>query len=1075
MRPSSLPQVIAFLVLAAPSMSAAIATDDVDYLTQIKPLLSEKCFSCHGVLKQESGLRLETRSLMIDGGALNPGDPDGSELLARITADEDERMPPAEDGAALQPDQIELLRRWIQQGARAPEETPPPAPTEHWAFQPITRPTLPESPGQADHPVDAWLAVKRVAGDVRPVVPADRSMIIRRLYLDLIGLPPTTEQLRDERPWDQIVDDLLARTEHGERWARHWMDVWRYSDWYGLGQQIRYSQKHIWRWRDWIVRSLNDDKGYDRMVSEMLAGDELKPTDPDAIAGTGYLARNYYLFNRTTWLDSTIEHTGKAFLGLTLNCAKCHDHKYDPISQLDYYRFRALFEPHQVRLDPIPGVTDFEKDGLPRVFDDSVDRPTFVHLRGDPMNPDKENPVSPGVPAILADFAAPVEPVTLPPAAFAPGTRSYVQQAAIQKAESAVESAERELAVAKKRLADQPAAEPGTGPVDDPSWSVTDTFDEPAPELWRLIGDRWQYRDGALQQTKSTRQPDMARLVPPLPRDFEVDCVYTTTGGSTYKSVTFRFDQSEDGKYSNYVYTSAHAAGPKVQVAYTRDGKSTYPAEGRKAMPIKVGQRYRLRIAVRDTLVNVWLDDQLVVASQLPDRRDGFFSLSGFDATVAFDEITLKTLSSDRELTAAGNQDVPSVDPENAVIVAELKLASANVALESVHATIAADNARYVASPSPAEADSLARDAARKQLQAKIADAAYRMIADAADAKKLKSAKDQKSAAEKKLKELEKTQLDARPDYASLRGSRKALETPEHKEPDYPAVYASVSTGRRLALAKWITSRQNPLTARVAVNHVWMRHFGTPLVESVFDFGLRAEKPLHAELLDFLAAEFMESGWSFKYLHRMIVTSQAYRLSSSTLTADEQTRTGDPTNRYYWRANSKRMESQLVRDSLLSLGGKLDPKMEGPSIDPGPTAMRRSVYLKHSRDQQDKFLAMFDDADILQCYRRSESIVPQQALALSNSKLAIDMASQIASRIAADLKTDAPSDFIDQLFFQLLCREPTDAERSECAAFWDAMSTLPGLQSRDAPDRDAVIRSRLTQAILNHNDFVTIR
>ncbi|WP_197455733.1 DUF1553 domain-containing protein [Stieleria neptunia] len=1075
MRPISLPKIVAFLVFAAPAPSAAIATDEVDYLTQIKPLLSEKCYSCHGVLKQESGLRLETRSLMIDGDALIPGDPNASEMLVRITADEDERMPPAEDGAALQPDQIELLRRWIEQGARAPEETPPPAPTEHWAFQPITRPTLPESSGQADHPVDALLAAKRVAGNVRPVGPADRSMIIRRLYLDLIGLPPTTEQLRDKRPWEQIVDDLLARHEHGERWARHWMDVWRYSDWYGLGQQIRYSQKHIWHWRDWIVRSLNDDKGYDQMVSEMLAGDELAPTDPEAIAGTGYLARNYYLFNRTTWLDGTIEHTGKAFLGLTLNCAKCHDHKYDPISQLDYYRFRAIFEPHQVRLDPIPGVTDFEKDGLPRVFDDSVDRPTFVHLRGDPMNPDKENPVSPGVPAILADFAAPIEPVKLPPAAFAPGTRTHVQNAAIRKAESEVESARRELATAKTRLAEQPATESSASAVDHSSWAVTDTFDEPAPEVWQLIGDGWQYREGALHQTTATRQPQMARLVPSLPRDFEVDCDYTTTGGSTYKSVTFRFDQSEDGKDANYVYTSAHEPGPKVQVAYTRGGNNTYPPDGRKAMPIKVGRRYHLRIAVRDTLVNVWLDDQFVVAYQLPDRSDGFFSLSGFDATVAFDQITIKALSSDTQLTAAGNQVTPSVDPENAVIAAELKLTAANAALESVHATIAADNARYVASPSPAETDSRARTAASKQLQAKIADADYRIVADAADAKKLKSAKDQKSAAETKLQALQKADPDARPNYASLRGSKKALETPEHKEPDYPAVYPSVSTGRRLALAEWITSRQNPLTARVAVNHVWMRHFGTPLVESVFDFGLRAEKPLHAELLDFLAAEFMQSGWSFKHLHRMIVTSDAYRLSSSTLTADPQTRAVDPTNRYYWRANSKRMESQLVRDSLLSLGGKLDPKMEGPSVDPGPTATRRSVYLKHSRDQQDKFLTMFDDADILQCYRRSESIVPQQALALSNSKLAIEMASQIASRIAGGVKTDAPSDFINELFFQLLCREPTDAERMECTAFWDAMSELPEMQSRDAADRETVIRSRLTQAILNHNDFVTIR
>ena len=265
----------------------------------------------------------------------------------------------------------------MPQGAVAPDEEIPVAPKQHWAFQKIERPQVADS--DKANPIDALLSAKQAAHSITPQPPAERSILIRRLYLDLIGLPPTRQQLSDSRPWEQIVDELLASPHHGERWGRHWMDVWRYSDWYGLGAQLRNSQKHLWHWRDWIIDSLNADKGYDRMILEMLAGDELAPKDHDAIRATGFLARNYYLFNRTTWLDSTIEHTGKAFLGLTLNCAKCHDHKYDPITQLDYYRMRAIFEPHQVRLDPIPGETDFEKDGLPRVFDDHTDLETFLH------------------------------------------------------------------------------------------------------------------------------------------------------------------------------------------------------------------------------------------------------------------------------------------------------------------------------------------------------------------------------------------------------------------------------------------------------------------------------------------------------------------------------------------------------------------------------------------------------------------------------------------------------------------------------------------------------------------------
>jgi hypothetical protein len=364
------------------NMIVARGDDTVDYLAEVKPILSTKCYYCHGVLRQEAGLRLETLELMQTGGdsgaVIVAGNANGSLLIERVSdEDEDSRMPPAEDGAALKPEEIAIVRRWIAQGAPAPDEPTPAAPSEHWAFQPVSRPTIPRGETKDDsaatNPIDILLAAQRTPLKLQVQPQADRSILIRRLYLDLVGLPPTLEQLHDERPWEQIVDELLASPHHGERWGRHWMDIWRYSDWYGLGAQLRNSQKHIWHWRDWIVESLNSDKGYDRMIQEMLAGDELAPDDPDVIRATGFLARNYYLFNRTTWLDSTIEHTGKAFLGLTLNCAKCHDHKYDPITQVDYYRFRAIFEPHQVRLDPVPGVTDFEKDGLPRVFDDHLD------------------------------------------------------------------------------------------------------------------------------------------------------------------------------------------------------------------------------------------------------------------------------------------------------------------------------------------------------------------------------------------------------------------------------------------------------------------------------------------------------------------------------------------------------------------------------------------------------------------------------------------------------------------------------------------------------------------------------
>jgi len=246
----------------------------------------------------------------------------------------------------------------------------------------------------------------------------------------------------------------------------------------------------------------------------------------------------------------------------------------------------------------------------------------------------------------------------------------------------------------------------------------------------------------------------------------------------------------------------------------------------------------------------------------------------------------------------------------------------------------------------------------------------------------------------------------------------------------------------------------------------------------VFDFGLRAPEPAHRVLLDFLADEFMKSGWSFRHLHRLIVTSQAYRLSSSTVDADPATLQSDPTNIYYCRMNARRMESQVVRDCLLQLAGELDLTMGGPSVDPAKLSLRRSLYFQHSRDQQDKFLDMFDDADHLQCYRRTESIVPQQALALANSKLSLDMSAKIAEQIT-DRLSPASADsatrdaYIRAAFELLLGRELDELELQECRVFCDEVAELR--TSETESQQEARVRTRLVHALLNHNDFISIR
>ena len=314
-------------------------------------------------------------------------------------------MPPS--GRPLTPDRIALIKVWIDSGATAPAEPVPTPPTrrviDHWAYRPVVSPVVPEA--ATGNPIDAFLAVGRVQKGLTPNPPAPRAVLLRRVSIDLIGLPPTAEELsafltdQSDDAYEKVVDRLLASPHYGERWGRHWMDVWRYSDPDGRKAKaaIWWGNIHIWRWRDWVVQSLNADKGYDRMVVEMLAGDEAAPDDPGAVAATGYLARSWFKLDRNIWLSNTVEHTGRGFLGLSIGCARCHDHKFDPISQREYYQFRAIFEPHDIRSDSLPGESG-PSAFVARAFDANPEEPTWVFIRGEARYADKSSPIAPGVP-----------------------------------------------------------------------------------------------------------------------------------------------------------------------------------------------------------------------------------------------------------------------------------------------------------------------------------------------------------------------------------------------------------------------------------------------------------------------------------------------------------------------------------------------------------------------------------------------------------------------------------------------------------------------------------------------------
>jgi mono/diheme cytochrome c family protein len=898
------------LLVIAPQISRA--ADRVDYTKQVRPILRERCIACHGVLKQEAGLRLDTAALAIKGGdagpVIEPGNVDGSLLFRRVTATDDaQRMPP--EGEPLNPEQIATIRQWIAEKAEAPaEEQSEQDPRDHWAFKAPVRPRLPsfdESTPEATHwqrnPIDRFIANEHLKRSLVRQPEADKRVWLRRVYFDLIGLPPMLDEINsflvDQTPeaYDKVVARLLDSPQYGQRWGRHWMDIWRYSDWWGLGAEVRNSQKHIWHWRDWIIESLNSDKGYDQMLREMLAADELYPNDLDRLRATGYLARQYFIFNRTTWLDEAIEHTAKAMLGLTFNCAKCHDHKYDPVSQVAYYELRAIFEPYQIRTEMVPAQTDFEKDGIPRAFDAHLDVPTYLHIRGDDLNPDKTCVLEPAVPAFLRldgkNLA--IEPVSLPLEATRPGLRDFVVQAHRQTAQRQLASARAALDAAKAKVAETQAAGTQVG-----------------------------------------------------------------------------------------VTTVGPASASQVQLALIVAEKALKTAEaGLASVEARAGA---------DQAKIAQVEDLPTIAAHAASKSERLLAAARAEEELSRAELALLETSAE-----------PNV-------AADKKLAATKMALDAANKVIAA---------------------------IKAVDA------------------------------LSET-------YTPLPGAKKTQEDYQNRNANTP--YPTTSTGRRSAFAKWLTDPRHPLTARVAINHIWTRHLGQPLVPTMFDFGRKGTPPTHPDLLDWLAVELIEHDWSMKHIHRLIVTSEVYRLSSSNAGAAESTLAADPENRFYWRMNPLHAEAQIVRDSLLSLAGELDLSLGGPSIAINDeTSRRRSLYFVHSHNDHQKFLSTFDDASVLDCYRRSESIVPQQALALENSTFVSDMAGKITKRVEAACPTLSDSDFLRMAFTTILSVEPTAEEQATMAELLKRMSELATAMNR--ADAKGAARVNLIQTLLNHNDFLTIR
>ncbi|MDX1970812.1 MAG: PSD1 and planctomycete cytochrome C domain-containing protein, partial [Planctomycetaceae bacterium] len=1095
------------------------------------------------------------------GPALVPGRPHESPLWQRVTSqDPAERMPP--EGSPLSAEQLQRIEAWITQGAAGPaNETPEPDPRTHWAFQSPVRPQVPALlSGATVHPIDAFIDATLSREGLTPAPPADKATLLRRVYLDLVGVPPTVEELRtflaDDSTiaYEQVVDRLLSDPRHGERWARHWLDIWRYSDWYGRRHvpDCWNSAPQIWRWRDWVVRSLNDDLGYDEMLRLMLAADEIAPEDPDAAVATGYLIRNWYALNPNDWMRSTVEHTGKAFLGLTFNCAHCHDHKYDPIAHDDYFRLRAFFEPIAIRQDRVPGQSDpgmfqeysygvlrkIQRNGAVRIFDKNPSAPTWFYTGGDERNRIADRgSIAPGVPPILGDLSAPIEPITLPPGGYYPGLQPAWQTALrteahdkVQAAQSAVDqfgnsavepdsslvqalqTAEAAY-VAAQQAADRPDrsgalegaqsllldATAGRRILNNGLKSLTALTDGMTLEFVVQLQTNTHFnfqlaKDSIQGLTAGCVFFDQGKIQSYQPggfSEFELGR-YDFAAGQRRFRVTFEFNILEDRAYLSVVNEpDGQRLVDGVPVAL-----NGWNPVGSAVMGVSFDARtgsvvvldgVRLRPAASAiSAIGVRPDPILSIDFEPPgfevDRNlvgcNGW-TLSSFSAPPATSVISAVALSTELQAARLAVQQAKRAlrTAQLPRLAADARLRAAQSALAGLEARIAAEQARYQLITG-ADASSLAREASRLERDGAVLQAEADLLAAELS---LATAEAKPAGDANRAKEIAAAQAALTAAQAAESKARTAqadISLAENYSPLSP-IYPSTSTGRRKAFADWLVRRDHPLTPRVAVNHVWGWHFQRPLVSSVYDFGRNGALPTHPELLDWLAVEFVESGWSLRHLHRLIVTSHAYRRSSAVRerTANQER---DPDNQSLWRMNVGRMEVEVVRDSLIAVAGKLDLTMRGQELENemSLTTYRRSLYYSSHPEAGGKspLGELFDAPDAIDCYRRTQTIIPQQALALTNSELVHTMAAAVVALAApapTEHETTELNRFVTLAFERVLSRAPTAAEREVSVAALKAQRDL--LTREQAPDPLIRACESLVRVLFNHNDFVTIR
>jgi Protein of unknown function (DUF1553)/Protein of unknown function (DUF1549)/Concanavalin A-like lectin/glucanases superfamily/Planctomycete cytochrome C len=1037
---------------AAPAHGAEPARK-VDFNFQVRPILSDKCFNCHGpdARQRKAGLRLDTKEgafgINKSGGrAIVAGQLDDSDLIARITAtDESERMPPKSLGRSLSMEEISLLKQWIEQGA----DWKP-----HWSFLPPDAAALPDVKSQAwpRNPLDSFVLARLDTEHLTPAAEASKERLIRRVTFDLTGLPPTLAEidafLTDLAPnaYDRLVDRLLASPRFGERMAVDWLDLARYADTYGYQSDV---YRAMWPWRDWVIHAFNANLPYDQFITWQLAGDLLpRPTRAQVLATA--FNRHHRQTNeggsieeefRVEYVSDRTNTFATAFLGLTFECARCHSHKYDPITQKEYYQLFSFFN-------------SIDESGLYSHFTSAVPTPAI-------------SLTSPGQDQAIATM-----------------------EARIKAAEAELDRSRHELQPAFDAWLKSPKRAPvvagliGDFPLDDLNGGKVANRVDPQklgqasenPEIVEgRIGKALRFsgeNNVALPLGNFDRfQPFAVSLWINTPdtKDRAViihrSMAWTDAGSRGYQLLI------EDGKLSAGLihFWPGNAIGIRAaeplslnqwaQVTITYDGSSR--ASG---LALYVNGCRALCKVVRDRLtknITGGGNDQLTVGQRFRDR--------GFKNGLV-DEIKVF----DRELTpleVAQLYDGHALAQALSLNPAKLTDSQRNDLFAYYLATV---DSRYTA-----------RLAALKNLRQErsvLVDPVAEIMV---------------------MKEMPRP----RPTYLLKRG---AYDAPADRvDPGTPASlppFESSWPRNRLGLAQWLTSSQHPLTARVAVNRWWQALFGRGIVATPEDFGSQGQLPSHPGLLDWLARKLINSGWNVKHIIRLIVTSATYRQSSDT-SAELLAR--DPENILLARGPRFRLPAEMIRDGALAasstlvdtIGGQPVKPFQPPGLweeksglsyqrDAGAGSHRRSLYTFWKRTSPPPAMLTFDATTREVCaVKRQSTATPLQALVLLNDPQYVEAAGALAQRAIKE----GGSNLADRITFvvrTLVGRRPDPRELTTLEALYhDQYDEFRGGHSDpqklfavgDAPldaALDPAERAALTvmvQALLNYDETVMKR